>query len=71
MNGVGIVVVENEDVFISFSGCADEFSSLIGEDTACWFLNVDKYLIGASSRFGKWWGGNCGYIRCCCCESEW
>ena len=54
MNGVGIVVVENEDVFISFSACTDKFSGLISEDTARGFLNVDKYLVGASSRFGKW-----------------
>ena len=70
MNGVGIVVLENEDVFISFSGCADKFSGLIGKDTACGCLNVDEYLIGAGSRFGGWWGRNGGYICCCCYESE-
>ena len=70
MDGVGIIVVEYEDIFISFAGWADEFTGLISEDTACWIFNVDEYLIGASSRFGRWWGGNCGYICCCCCKSE-
>ena len=51
MNGVGIVVIENEDVFISFSGCADKFSGLISEDATCGFFYVDEYLIGASRRF--------------------
>ena len=70
MDGVGIVVVEYEDIFISLAGWADEFSGLIGEDTACWILNVDEYLIGARGRFGGWWGRNGGYICCCCCKSE-
>ena len=47
MDGVGVIVIQDEDVLVSALGGADEFSCLVGENLASWFLETGEDYVGS------------------------
>ena len=47
MDGVGVIVVQDEDIFVPAFGWTDEFSSLVREDFSRGFLKTNVDGVGS------------------------
>ena len=65
MDGIGVIIIEDEDVFVAALGWADKFSGLVREYFACWLLKASVNIVSAC-----WWGQCWELFDVGCCGAE-